>query len=520
MARDTLWLNINNDPVSALVAGQQDSTASNVPELVLGDTPTFTFKFTDNTNVAPSWAGNAQYSLTWAIGPSTSVDEEVLSLQTLATAVTGGWQVVLPLNTGALVGYFNGARYSQDFPVARLWQHLMVTDPSGYRTTYGLLRTNVRARAIPGGSVDPDDPLPAGTQNVLADSAGKLSSPSTFFQYLDNVNTSAGVDLLLEARSGAKIQLKAGANGNIVITPKSTGGVGAEFVQLEAQFTGTQTSNVYALRSRYALAHAGTTETIANANGSLLGEIVTESTNQHAYSNRQTGTYSYINHGGAGALGLPIASYSVMAARGTGGFGVARAFDAHMYQENIYGAGNVTSFTGLNVRTVTKDGGTIGSIYGLYVEAQDAGGANYGVYTAGNTPSYFGGNVVSGEWIKGCTTAGTNLELGSDTLAANLGVRLNTEAGRHRYVAFYTAGILRWFLAATLTSETGSNVGSNLEIYGYSDNGVIIGTALAINRATLAMTLGGPLTVPGGLVSYGANDSGGTGYRALLVPNA
>ena len=60
MARNDVYLNINAlSPADAVVTGQQDMTAATVPELVLGDTPTFNFYFTDNTNVWPSWAGNA-----------------------------------------------------------------------------------------------------------------------------------------------------------------------------------------------------------------------------------------------------------------------------------------------------------------------------------------------------------------------------------------------------------------------------------------------------------------------------
>ncbi len=525
MAANDIFIYTNATSVAnAVITSNTVTTAASFPDLVLGDSPTYNFRFTDGS-AAPSWAGNAQYSIEWALGTSGSDDSVVLAYQTQATAITGGWTMVLPLNTGAILSQLNSARASQEYPVVRLWQQVRVTDPSGYKTTYATIRTNLRLRTVPNAQPVPDDPLPSGYTSVIADATGKLAAPGTFFEHIANIGSDAGDDLTLTANGGAQVVLKAGYNGNIVLTPKSTGGSGSEFIQGDAEFSGTQSSNVYGFRMRYTLAHAGTNENITWANGALLGEISTESDNEHSYSNRQTGTYSYINHHGAGQLGLPIGSYAVIAARGAGGMGTARAFDAHMFTENIAGTGAVTSMTGFNVRTVTETGGAIGTIYGLYVDEQTAAGTNWAVYTNGATPSYFGGQVTFANWIVGCTTGSSQMELGADARTENLGVRINTAAGKNRYFAYYSAGVLRWFQAVDLTAESGANAGSDYKLQAYDDAGSLIGTALAITRSTMAATFGGALTVTGattlagGLVSYGANDSGGTGYRLVRVPN-
>ena len=68
MARNDIYVNINSiSAADAFVTGQQNMTAADAPELVLGDTPTFNFYFTDNTNVWPSWAGNAAYTVTLSL---------------------------------------------------------------------------------------------------------------------------------------------------------------------------------------------------------------------------------------------------------------------------------------------------------------------------------------------------------------------------------------------------------------------------------------------------------------------
>lgn len=182
MARNDVYLYTNATSVAnAVVTSQTVTTAASFPDLVLGDSPTYNFYFTDGTASWPSFAGNASYSVEWTLGTAGSDDSVILAHQTVATVITGGWSMVLPLNTGAILAQLNAARVSQAYPVVQLWQQVRVTDPSGYKTTYANIRTNLRLRTAPSGQVLPDDPLPSGYQSVIASQAGRLAGPSNFF---------------------------------------------------------------------------------------------------------------------------------------------------------------------------------------------------------------------------------------------------------------------------------------------------------------------------------------------------
>lgn len=188
--RNNVYCHINaTSPASAVVTGQQDMTAATFPELVLGDAPLFNFFFTDNTASWPSWAGNAQYTFKWALGDAVAQDQTPLAITTEATPITGGWQVRLPLNTDRLMGL--GAHFGQEYPVKRVWQQLQVLDPDGNPVTYLEVRTNLRMRVIPSSQQVSDDPTPVGTQQVLADATGTLSSPANFFNDLVSYSAQA-----------------------------------------------------------------------------------------------------------------------------------------------------------------------------------------------------------------------------------------------------------------------------------------------------------------------------------------
>jgi hypothetical protein len=183
MARTDVFLNINaNDPAEAVVLAQQTLTAADFPTLVLGDTPLFSFYFTDGTAVWPTFAGDPSYSITWALSDSIANDQPAYALQTASTPLTGGWAIRLPVNTGTLINACASKRVGQAWPVVQLWSHLRVTDPGGFLVSYALIRTNVRLRAIGDTQLVPNAPIPAGTQYVLADETGALSSPSNFFE--------------------------------------------------------------------------------------------------------------------------------------------------------------------------------------------------------------------------------------------------------------------------------------------------------------------------------------------------
>jgi len=234
MARNDVYLYTNATSVAnAVITSQTVTTAADFPDLVLGDSPTFNFYFTDGTASWPSFAGNAQYSVEWTLGTAGSDDSVILAHQTQATAITGGWSMVLPLNTGAILAQLNSARVSQAYPVVQLWQQIRVTDPTGYKTTYANIRTNLRLRTAPAGTLTPDDPLPSGYQNVTADAAGQLAGPSNFFLKTSNVGASTA-QLQLNGNGSVAYLGAQGVKTNeydgfYLITPTITDNVGRGF---------------------------------------------------------------------------------------------------------------------------------------------------------------------------------------------------------------------------------------------------------------------------------------------------
>ena len=236
MARNDVFLNINAlSPADAVVTGQQDMTAATVPELVLGDTPTFNFYFTDNTNVWPSWAGNAAYNLTWALSDAVAGDFSPASTTGNATPITGGWSVILPLNAYDLVGLLNTKRVGQPYPVQNLWQQLRVTDPSGNEITRAMFWTPVRYRAI-SDTQNTESASPTGGRFVTVNNVNTLTTPTAAQFYAANpvptsaLGTAANGELLIGNGTGfTKATLTAGSgvsitNGSGSITITATDG--------------------------------------------------------------------------------------------------------------------------------------------------------------------------------------------------------------------------------------------------------------------------------------------------------
>jgi hypothetical protein len=222
MARNDVYLNINAlSPADAVVTGQQDMTAATVPELVLGDTPTFNFYFTDNTNVWPSWAGNAAYTVTWALSDAVSGDFSPAATTGNATPITGGWSLILPLNSYDLVGLLNTKRVGQPYPVQNLWQQLRVTDPSGNEVTRAMFWTPVRYRAI-SDTQNTESASPTGGRFVTVNNVNTLTTPTAAQFYAANpvptsaLGTAANGELLIGNGTGfTKATLTAGTGVSI-----------------------------------------------------------------------------------------------------------------------------------------------------------------------------------------------------------------------------------------------------------------------------------------------------------------
>lgn len=169
MARNTIYLYTEAlDPADAVVTAQENITAADFPVLTLGDTPEFTFLFTDGTDTWPTWAGDNTYTLVAGLGTAEADTDAPLTNQSTFSTTTGGWTGNLALNTRSLSDWCRSQGTSQEFPVTRLWLQLRVQDPSGYDITRATIRVQMRLRALPDQDLTSTTPLPAGTSAAAA----------------------------------------------------------------------------------------------------------------------------------------------------------------------------------------------------------------------------------------------------------------------------------------------------------------------------------------------------------------
>lgn len=94
---------------------------------------------------------------------------------------------------------------------------------------------------------------------------------------------------------------------------------------------------------------------------------------------------------------------------------------------------------------------------------------------------------------------------GSDT-ATGPSMGINGAAGVVRQLYFRTAGVLRWVLRADSVAESGSNVGSNLEILRRTDAGGALETLVHMQRATGRIGIG-DITAPAGRMDISQGSS-------------
>lgn len=108
-------------------------------------------------------------------------------------------------------------------------------------------------------------------------------------------------------------------------------------------------------------------------------------------------------------------------------------------------------------------------------EAILAGGSVAGTFS-GN-PVWSGNHIFQGTAaLQGTTTVGTS--------AAAASLISNGPAAVARIMQWSTAGLARWRIQANATAESGSNVGSDLQMFGFSDAGASLGSQLLVTRSS------------------------------------
>lgn len=146
--------NSDGSPVAnkttAAVTSVTDSTqVDDVGNLVLGDSEPLVIKFTTGT-AAPSFAGNASYTLSLYLGAVTSDGSQNLAHGASFSAITGGWSGRLPLTGSTLIAAVRAA--GQNFcetAGGEFTLQIRVTDGSGNTVTYALLPVFVEWRVVP-----------------------------------------------------------------------------------------------------------------------------------------------------------------------------------------------------------------------------------------------------------------------------------------------------------------------------------------------------------------------------------
>lgn len=93
-------------------------------------------------------------------------------------------------------------------------------------------------------------------------------------------------------------------------------------------------------------------------------------------------------------------------------------------------------------------------------------------------------------------------------------------SGYSSALRFRTGTSNRWFIGKTSALESGSNAGSNLQLYAYDDSGSGLGVGIEIARATRRVTIGAPGSTAGiELGSGGPTITTGTGAPSHSAPD-
>jgi len=143
----------------------------------------------------------------------------------------------------------------------------------------------------------------------------------------------------------------------------------------------------------------------------------------------------------------------------------------------------------------------VGSGLLLAPDAGQAGGGLTWYDTSGNAAnitlpaSGVSWNVPSSRYLGGNWTTSGNLTVtgtsGITTTATNgAGLTHSTAAGSYRGLKLQTSSSDRWLIGANDAAESGSNAGSDLVVFSYSDAGTFLSSALKLVRSTGNLLVG------------------------------
>ena len=201
------------------------------------------------------------------------------------------------------------------------------------------------------------------------------------------------------------------------------------------------------------------------------------------------------------------------------GTSIYARWDAGNGGGTIYLDGPDSVNRGFNLQTAAVNRWGV-SIEGGYETGSNAGG-NLQVYRFSDAGVHLGtalslSRATGAAVFGGAVTTGGVLTVPNSYVDINSGLNwlLLTQApGLESRIGFRTdIGLHRWNVVKTLTAESGSNAGSDLELWRHDDAGNKIGTALSLSRATGAATFGGNLNVNGNANFVGGVEVAGPLY--------
>ncbi|MEQ1615650.1 MAG: glycine-rich domain-containing protein [Hyphomicrobiaceae bacterium] len=216
---------------------------------------------------------------------------------------------------------------------------------------------------------------------------------------------------------------------------------------------------------------------------------------------------------------VPASGITGIVSLAQGGTGVAASSNANL--RNLIGtdnASNLLSGTLSEARLPlinpspagTYGWGTIDA-YGRVLEAREIAANAITQGNSGVSVSDTGSDgtvTITTEGLARLTVGPTgNVGIGTatpaDKLDVNGSMRIRGAAATDRSLIYSTLGLNRWALTENNVAEGGSDAGSNFVVTRYSDAGTAIGNALAISRATGAISTSGDMTIGGAATATG-----------------
>lgn len=273
---------------------------------------------------------------------------------------------------------------------------------------------------------------------------------------------------------------------------------------------------------------------------SMSGALVASATGGHAFGGsasatsqmRVTGTFTGESH----AIGLAITSTLNTTGDTYGAYGL------YLSPAQLTGTSGATHplFAGayLGAPLIEKNGGTVTAAATAYIQAAPTGNAsaNYALWVDA------GATRLDGQLSVGADINASYQCLVGGSFTPASGAPVAGLALTSTLTPFAANGnILGFYVAPTLV-ESSSGTHPLLAGSYFAAPGVTAGGAAVTNAATVYIAdepgatvtganyafwvdagmarFDGDVTLAGGLISYGANDSGGAGYRYVRVPNA